>query len=233
MQLVQAQHENMVLSPVEIISLEEAGIPGGAFAMRELDREHLESLDLSDNRKWPNILVTLSSRGYVLIDGYHRWEVAKRHDWELKATCKAFSNEQDIIEAAFRANLKHGLKANAQTKGDYAYWLHLTYPQLEQTEIASRVGITQGAVSKAIARREAAAKQAEEDYSEHDESERIKKDCKKFARSAIRFIKEFGSLDDEELSRAILSSVRGEDKVHLERVGRLLRQGPRSQFIKH
>lgn len=228
------QEQEVTVFPQGLLSLQDAGVADGAFAMRELNEEHLESLELSDHQKWTPILITLSSAGYIVIDGYHRWEVAKRQNWELKAICRAFSDERQVIEAAFRANLRHGLRASAQTRGDYAYWLFLTYPDLSQQEIAERAGLTQGAVSKAIAKREEAARQTGEERDGHDESEKIEKDCKKFARSAIRFIQIVGKLDDEELSRIILSSVREpEDKACLERIGRLLLQRSRSQFIRH
>jgi predicted transcriptional regulator len=64
-----------------------------------------------------------------------------------------------VIEATFRANLKHGLQASQETKSDYCYWLHITYPTLTQQQIAARVGVTQSTVSRAIVQRK---KQLEE-----------------------------------------------------------------------
>lgn len=97
--------------------------------------------------------MTRYTAGYLIIDGYHRWEVAKRRQSRaLKAICRAYHNENEVIEAAFRANLSHGLKASTKTRGDYAYWLHITSPEMPQNEIARQVGIMQGAVSKALAR---------------------------------------------------------------------------------
>ncbi len=218
-QLIPAEQKTLLLSPAEILSLKEAEIPGGAFAMRELDREHLETLKGSDPREWPHILVTLCSGGYILIDGYHRFAVAKSHGWQLKATCLAFENEHQIIEAAFRANLKHGLKASLQTRGDYAYWLFLTYPDLSQGEIAERCGLTQGTVSRAIAKREEEAKQAEQ---ESDPQERLRQNCKRFTKVAIRFLGEVEAMSDEEVSD-ILASVVGRpgDKMKLQRIAKL------------
>jgi hypothetical protein len=138
-----ANQEELILTPYDLISLKDAELRGGAFAMRELDPQNLESLMLSDPASWPPIKVTLCIRGYILIDGYHRWQVAKVREIErLSATCEAYASENDVIEAAFRANLQHGLKASSENKSDYAYWLHVTYPEMEQAEIAQRVGIT-------------------------------------------------------------------------------------------
>jgi ParB-like chromosome segregation protein Spo0J len=171
--------------------------------------------------------VTLSLHGYVVIDGYHRWETAKRRGLDrLLATCEPFTSENDVIEAAFRANLHHGLKASSKNKSDYAYWLHVTYPEMEQAEIAMRVGVTQSTVSKAIARREEEvrrARQGEEEMDEKTQKSLVKKSCRSFTRFAIRFLKEVEDLDDEELI-TVMNSVlkKSEDKTRLARIGRLL-----------
>lgn len=222
-QLLVEDHQHTLLSPQDLLSLEEAGIAGGAFAMRELDPGHLGNLFLSDSARWPDIKVTLCSSGYILIDGYHRWAVAKRKRLKgLYATCKTYSSEQDVVEAAFRANLRHGLKASVETRGDYAYWLHLVYPTMEQKDIAARVGITQGAVSKAIAKREEEARTTQQEDPDQ-QRKLLKRSCKKFARMTIQFLGEVENLDDRELV-AIFHMVvkRNEDKEKLARIGRLL-----------
>ncbi len=228
-QLMPDKEDNLVLSPYDLISLKDAGVSGGAFAMRELDDGNLESLLLSDPATWPPVNVTLSVRGYILINGYHRWEIAKRLQLErIRATCEPFTNENDVIEAAFRANLHHGLKANSENKSDYVYWLHRAYPEMEQEEIARRAEVTQSTVSKAISRREEEAKRArqEEAGAEVDEKTRkslIKKSCRSFTRGALRFIEEVDGLDDGELIQILQNVVKkGEDKAKLARIGRLL-----------
>ena len=218
--------EDLLLTPHDLISLKDAGITGGAFAMRSLNQAHLEHLQRSDPESWPPVLVTSSTDGYILIDGYHRWEVARQqHRKMLKATCQAYQNEQEIIEAAFRANLTHGLKASVETKGNYAYWLHVTYPELEQNDIARRVGITQGAVSKAIARRDKGAKEAmqqSEIVDEEAQKRQLKNACRRFTRVATRFLTDVQQLDDTELSEVFNTMVNKEEKAQLARIGRLL-----------
>jgi ParB-like chromosome segregation protein Spo0J len=227
LQLLPDKDERIFVSLHDLISLKEAGLRGGAFAMRALDAANLESLLVSDPRSWPPIIVTRSSRGYILIDGYHRCETAKRRGLDrLPAICVPFASEQDVVEAAFRANLKHGLKASQETRSDYAYWLHVTYPHMEQAEIAQRVGVTQSTVSKAIARREEEvrrARRSEEDMDEQTRKRFVKKSCRSFARGALRFLEEVDGLEDGELVQILQKVVKkDEDKTKLARIGRLL-----------
>jgi hypothetical protein len=192
--------------------------------MRDLDHENLERLQCSDPESWPPILVTLCTSGYLVIDGYHRWEVAKRQQLStLKATCRAYHDENEVIEATFRANLFHGFKASAETRGDYAYWLHVTYPEMQQNDIACRAGITQGAVSKAIARRsnEARKVQQGETINEEKQKKQVQKSCRHFTRVATHFLEDVQQLDDMEL-RAIFNAVMTrEEQVKLARISRL------------
>jgi predicted transcriptional regulator len=215
-----------LLSPGDLISLanEDARIPGGAFAMRALNKDNVERLVLSDADTWP--------------DGYHRWEAAKiKHLKGFYATCKTYRTENDVVEAAFRANLHHGLQASQESRGDYAYWLHLTYPELEQIEIARRVGISQSAVSQAISKREEEAKKAaglEEALSEKERQRLIKKTCKKFTREAVRFLDGVEDLSDQELIGVLKTIVKkDEERERLARIGRLLsNQVPSTQFAR-
>lgn len=249
-ELLTDREDRIYLSPYDIISLQDAGVRGGTFAMRPLDPENLESLALSDPATWPAIKVTLTTHGYVLIDGYHRWEISKRQQLDrLLTNCEPFASENDVVEAAFRANLHHGLKASTENRSDYAFWLHLTYPQMEQAEIAARACVTQSTVSKAIARREEELRKArQQDEAEPDEKTRkhqVKKSCRSFTRGALRFLDEVDGLDDEELIRTLQAVVKKqEDKTRLARIGRILSgdesgqaqtTGPLrlSQFVKH
>ena len=171
-------------------------------------------------------LITHCTSGYLIIDGYHRWEVAKRrHLRALKAICRVYENENEVIEAAFRANLLHGLNASVETRGDYAYWLHITYPEMQQNDISHRVGITQGAVSKAIARRSSDARKAlqqGETCNEDMQKKQMKKSCRHFTRVATHFLDDVQQLNDAEL-RAIFNTVMTrEEQAKLARISRLL-----------
>jgi predicted transcriptional regulator len=212
-----------LLSPFDLISLTDAKISGGTLAMRALNKEHLERLVLSNPKNWPDIKVTLCSAGYIVIDGYHRWEACKIKQLKaLYATCETYQSESEIIEAAFRANLFHGQQASSETRGDYAYWLHLMNPTMEQTEIARSVGISQAAVSKAIAKREQEARPDGEMLPE-EYKKLLKKSCRRFSRIAVRFLDEVEGLEEQELTEMFQTVVkRDEDRAKLIRVARLL-----------
>lgn len=227
--LLADEEENLTLHPDDLISLKEARVPGGAFAMRDLDKDQLESLSLSDPATWPPLLVTLCTSGYIVIDGYHRWHTAQEQEWSLKANCKAYQSENDVVEAAFRANLRHGLKASKESKGDYAYWLHVTYSSMEQTEIAARVGMTQGGVSKAIARRDEEARKAmkgEQEHASEEQQERIVQSCQKLARVAGQFLTDIEELEDVDIVEIMNTAIKKpEEKAKLVRLGQLLLHG--------
>jgi ParB-like chromosome segregation protein Spo0J len=154
LQFVAEDQQNITLSIKDLLSLKDVVKGAGAFAMREIDPGNLESLTCSDPGTWPPISVTKSSAGYIYYDGQHRIEAAKALKLEtIQASCKTFTHINDLIEAAFRANLKHGLQASQETRSDYCYWLSITYPELTQRQIAIRVGVTQSTVSRAIEQR--------------------------------------------------------------------------------
>jgi ParB-like chromosome segregation protein Spo0J len=224
MVVYQGEEKHLVLSLQDLISLKDAQIAAGAFAMRPVDQTHVQQLVESDSESWPEIEVTLTTRGYIVIDGYHRWEAGKIKSLEyMKAICRPYASEQEVIQAAFEANLKHGLKASVQVRGDYAYWLHLSFPDLDQVAIAQKVGMTQGGVSKAIKKREELASQ--EQPGEIDEQERLRivwQSCKHLAKGAIRFLDQVKDLNDEELLQIFQEIVKKEEKAKLVRVARLL-----------
>lgn len=136
-----------------LLTLRDVGLP--AEAQRDLSQEHIDTLMGSDPLDWPPINVTKMSRGFLITDGNHRREAAtKLGRTEIRAKCTTYHIINDVIEAAFSANLTHGLPASHKTRSDYAYWLHKTYPDMLQTEIAQRVHLKQPTVSGAIQRRE-------------------------------------------------------------------------------
>jgi hypothetical protein len=166
-QLFELLREDRVLSLdlYTLLSFRDVGLP--AEAQRDLSQEHIDTLMGSDPLDWPPINVTKTSRGFVITDGNHRREVAtKLGCTEIRAKCTTYHIINDVIEAAFSANLTHGLPASHKTRSDYAYWLHKTYPDMLQTEIAQRVHLKQPTVSTAISRREREERQRQE-YEAH------------------------------------------------------------------
>jgi hypothetical protein len=219
---------------VDLHSLHDVGLTTEYAGVRPLNNEHLENLEQSEVESWPTLLITKTDQGYVVVDGYHRIEVAKRKKLtELEATSKTFNSENDVVEAAYQANLTHGLKSSAQTRSDYAYWLYKTYPGMEQKEIARRAMITQPAVSVAIARREAWAQKAEAEQggqgeeptpiSNEQKYASISKTFRSITRTTANLFKSVGNVDDRAAIRAIRETIRSdEERENMARVGRLL-----------
>jgi len=128
---------------------------------RPIDEYMVETLTFSNPRAWDPILVTKTDIGYIVLDGNHRWQAARERKMEqIKATCKTFENEDQVIDAAYTGNFLHGTPANKETRSSYGYWLYKKhYPQMTQKEIAHKAGIAQSTLSEAIARREQPAQE--------------------------------------------------------------------------
>jgi predicted transcriptional regulator len=230
-ELLKEDRQSLTLKLEDLASLQDAGLDGAALVVRPLNKEHLETLILSDPKDWPPIIVTKTDIGHVIIDGYHRREAARAKGLaSLKATSRTYKSDAEVVEATFRANLTHGLKASAENRSSYAYWLHLTYPDMEQKEIAQRCGITQPAVSIAITRREEQARKeaarAEGEPVEVNVDEAyspVFRTFKLFERTTAKLFKSLGHIDDQELVTRIRATIdTDEDREHLEHLGRLL-----------
>jgi predicted XRE-type DNA-binding protein len=146
--------KSSVLIPIDkLIHLREAGIPHAEVAERELKLERIESLKARDPEEWPLILICRTSIGYLVIDGYHRIRAALELGMKkIRAEVKPFANLEEMVETAWTANRDHGEPLSQESRSAYAWWLHLTYPQMEQIEIARRARISQPTVSKVIKR---------------------------------------------------------------------------------
>jgi ParB-like chromosome segregation protein Spo0J len=238
LQLLKEDQENFTLNIAELHSLKDIAKGAGAFAMREIDPNHVESLVCTNPELWPPIGVTRTNAGYVYYDGQHRLKAATLLKLTtIQATCKTFVNANDLIEAAFRANIRHGLPASQQTRSDYCYWLSITYPDLKQQQIAVRVGVTQSAVSRAIAQRkkqlEEAVQEAQQGKEAGEESdnefeqwrEGVIKRVKTFVKSVGKFSDTVRETDDytelvRELQFELLQAP--EDRQALQFAGQLL-----------
>jgi hypothetical protein len=154
----------------DLHSLSEARITGADLVLRPLREAQVISLAMGGQGTWPPIMLTRTKEhGLLVIDGYHRWEAAKRRKFaEILADIRAFPTENDMIEAAFTASITYGLPASASTRSDYAYWLWRTYPDIKQVEIAQRVGLRPPTVHTAIKRRERERRAAEAEQKRRD-----------------------------------------------------------------
>jgi hypothetical protein len=213
----------LILPISDFVTLEQSGIPGASLAMRPLNDRHIEDLVNSDISTWPLVRVTHTDQGYILYDGYHRKKAAEiKGASTLEALCQSFDTENDVIDAAFRANVTHGLKASSETRSDYAFWLHITYPTMKQEEIGARTHMTQSTVSEAIAKREKMLRDAELGKLGYKEEYNAEQACKKFSRRAVKFMAEIETMQDEEIVQFIQRAIKPGDKEKLARMGRVL-----------
>jgi hypothetical protein len=143
----------------DLHDIEETGFSHVELARqgRQIDWSHVDDLINSDISKWDPILITKTSIGYVLLGGYHRREAAKKRKrpqvTELRAICKTFTAERDVINAVFEDNARTGLKPGAQTKSDHAYFLWVAFPGITHKDIGLKVGLSRSGVSHAVERK--------------------------------------------------------------------------------
>jgi len=221
--LKREEFDNQPVPLSKLISLEDAHIEDADLAQRRTDPKHIEELRYSNPDEWPPILVAATDKGYVVIDGYHRWEATDRD--EIRATCKPFGNEQDIIEACFESNLRHGVGLNTQSRSNYAYFLHRRYPNMTQEEIGKRCHISQAAVSKAIARRYKARSKPEAKSQEQQNHEAIQQSLHSLKRDARKFLDSISKLSEAEQRAAILESIESiEEREQLLQFARRLEE---------
>jgi ParB-like chromosome segregation protein Spo0J len=195
LQLLPEDRETITLNITELHSLKDIVKGTSTLAMRDIDPNHVETLSSIDPQLWPPISVTKTSVGYVYYDGQHRLHAANLLKLEtIQATCKTFEDINELIEAAFRANLRHGLPASLKTRSDYCYWLSITYSHLSQRQIAARVGVTQSTVSRAIDQRkkqEQEIQQEEEASPESGQLEQWKEGVVKRVKTFVRSVSKF------------------------------------------
>jgi hypothetical protein len=228
--------EEVTVKIDDLIQLRESGIEHAELVQRELKPPHVDSLKESDENDWPPILITKTSIGYVIADGYHRIAAMRlKKKAEIRATIKTFKGANEMEEEAFRANLTHGLRADLQSRSNYAWWLHLVYPSMEQIEIARRAGISQPTVSNAIKRmeakvkREAAKKKPTPGAAlvpqEDPQRAKIREECQKLARDALKLLEDISELPERERRAAIADSLQNvQDREVLFRVSTMLEE---------
>lgn len=156
-----------------LISLEKAGFEDGGWCYRGIDEEHVDHLAESEMSEWPplEIVKVRLATGNVLnavIDGNHRWQAAARKKAPtIRARAGSYASEDEVIEAAFRANLKNGRNASTENRSEYALWLYFKDPSEKpnMSAIARKVGLNVSSVSRKInaeLRRLDAEREAEE-----------------------------------------------------------------------
>jgi len=210
----------------DLHALEAVDIPNAKLARREIDPDHIYQLVLSDPDEWPPIMVTATDQGYVVSDGYHRWEAAKRKGMkEIRAEVKPFDNEHALIEATFRANMKHGLKSSVENRSNYARWLNLTFPELTQQQIAERCQLRQATVSKALARAKNGEQKPEEGAPAPEQRRKeVIRTCKHLTQDATHLLDSIKPLPEAEQRAAITEAFSIRDRELLRQILRLLEE---------
>ncbi len=119
--------------------------------MKGLEEKHLRLLLSSDPATWPPLAVTPEKGGYAIIDGFHRYEAAKRLG--LKEIACQINPSADYPEA-FEANIKHGLPLSLDDRKAYARWLYENETpdgkRLSYREIGRRCGLSDKTAKAAI-----------------------------------------------------------------------------------
>jgi hypothetical protein len=192
-------------------------------ARREIDSDNLYQLILSDPESWPPILITLTDKGYGVVDGDHRWIAASRKGMkEIRAECKAFSDLNAVIDAKFSANLTHGLKASVENRSDYARWLHTAFPEMTQEQIAEKCKIRQATVSKAL--KVNGEKKPEGQQKPEEKRKEIIQDCKRITRDASRLLEAIKAMSEAERRAAVAEAFTIRDRETLLGIVRLLQE---------
>jgi hypothetical protein len=113
-----------------------------------LDQRHLRLLMQSDPATWPPLLVTPNEiGGYDLIDGFHRFEAARR--LRVVALPCRIDPQADYPDGVL-ANLTHGLPLKLEDRKIAAQNMHSLEPQLSYREIGRRTGLHHETVKRVL-----------------------------------------------------------------------------------
>ena len=108
-----------------IVHLEDISIEiASQYKSRELVEQHVKNLMLVPTDDLPPITVTQREQGYVLLDGAHRVERARRlNQRTINAEFIEIGSNADLIKRAYLANQAHGLPDKVSRRVDFALWL--------------------------------------------------------------------------------------------------------------
>lgn len=202
--------EPEIVNLSSLISLEDAGFPDADMCNRGIDEEHVEHLANSNMEEWEALkVVTCNVNGatrHAVIDGNHRWRAAQiMKAPALLVIAGNYASEEEVIEAAFRANMKNGRAASTGERTQYALWLFWQDPsdKPNMSAIARKVGLNHTTVSRAISK-EVKRLEAEEEAEKRGTSPVEITETEKLLRAIRRYL---------ESEQAFLSGERGERSV--------------------
>jgi len=228
--LLPGNDERIELALDEIRELEDVGFIDGDLPVRPIDKNHVEQLAASGLTGIPPLEVVKTASGYGLIDGRHRREAARvLKRAKILVHVGTYANEDAVIEAAFRANLTHGLKASMEDRIAYARWLYDNF-DLSQADMAKKLGVSQPTVSRIIRTFEkqddeeqqvtsTARNDEEREYNlvQADYAKKLQKALEKFFENERAFfsLNATGKRNEDKRAR-VLVAIAGDDKEQAE-----------------
>src|SRR5882757_1278274 len=121
--------------------------------MRALNKEHIEHIVASNLEGFPPIDVTPRNQKFIILNGYHRVEAARKLDLlSIEANVHDFSDDITMRDFVYSSNLVNGLSLSRKEKEAYVAFLSIEYPHLSQSQIADKVKLDQSSVSKILKR---------------------------------------------------------------------------------
>lgn len=112
--------------------------------IRPINSKHLENLINSYDpaEPWDAIIVERTSDGYLLVDGHHRVEAAKRLELsQILAKEQVFSGETDRQVSQYDYNIKNGLPLTMKEKTTFVKLLHTLHPEYSNRQLGKRAGL--------------------------------------------------------------------------------------------
>jgi hypothetical protein len=119
--------------------------------LKGLEEKHLKLLLTSDPDAWPPLVVTPREDSYAIVDGFHRYEAARRLGLrDLLCQVRPSAGYPE----AFAANIKHGLPLSLEDRKAYARRLYehesANGERLSYREIGRRSGLSDKTAKAAI-----------------------------------------------------------------------------------
>lgn len=109
---------------------------------------HVRLLMESDPATWPPLLVTPADEGgYDIIDGFHRYEAARRQG-TLALSCR-IDPDADYPDGVL-ANITHGLPLRMEDRKIAAQHFHSDHPEWSYRELGRRTGLNHETVKRAL-----------------------------------------------------------------------------------
>jgi len=133
--------------PIEKIFPEEGYQP----RLKGLEVKHVGLFLNSEPGSWPPLVVAPKQDGYAIIDGFHRYEAAKRLGLQ-ELLCRIEPSAG--YPEAFEANVRHGLPLSLEDRKAYARWLYEherpNGARLSYREIGRRCGLSDKTAKSAV-----------------------------------------------------------------------------------